>query len=113
MNTQMIDLTNVVIAIMVLIGALISTFLVPYIKTRLTNEQLGTVKFWVNVAVKAAEMIYTGSGLGTKKKEYVVAFLNEKGFKLNTDELDNLIEAAVLELKKATEPEQPKAVNSN
>lgn len=107
MNT---DLTNIVVVVMMLIGALITTFLVPYLKAKLTNEQLGKVKFWVNVAVKAAEMIYKGSGLGAKKKAYVVQFLTEKGFYLNTDEIDNLIEAAVLELKTATEPDQPKTI---
>lgn len=44
-------------------------------------------------------MIYVGTGRGEKKKQYVVEFLNSKGFTLNTKEIENLIEAAVLELK--------------
>ena len=76
-----------------------SAFLIPYIKEKVTAEQLATIKLWVKVAVQAAEMLYTGSGRGEEKKKYVVEFLNSKGFTLNTEEIDNLIEAAVLELK--------------
>lgn len=68
-------------------------------KTKVSAEQLETIKFWVNIAVEAAEMIYTGTGRGEEKKAYVLKFLNSKGFTLNTEEIDNLIEAAVLKLK--------------
>ena len=44
-------------------------------------------------------MIYVGAGRGEEKKQYVIDFLNSKGFTLNTAEIENLIEAAVLELK--------------
>ena len=44
-------------------------------------------------------MIYNGAGRGQEKKAYVVKFLNSKGFTLNPEEIDNIIEAAVLELK--------------
>lgn len=54
---------------------------------------------WVNIAVEAAEMIYTGTGRGEEKKQYVLDFLNSKGFTLNTAEIENLIEPAVLQLK--------------
>ena len=52
-----------------------------------------------SIAVEAAEMIYVGAGRGEEKKQYVIDFLNSKGFTLNTAEIENLIEAAVLELK--------------
>ena len=57
----------------------------------------------MNVAVEAAEMIYVGSGRGQEKKEYVLDFLNNKGFTLNIAEIENLIEAAVLKLKQTEE----------
>ena len=44
-------------------------------------------------------MIYTGTGRGQEKKEYVLAFLNSKGYKLDTESIDNMIEAAVLKLQ--------------
>ena len=97
----MIDLTQVATALISLVIALVSAFLVPYLKNRLTTSQFNTMVSWVNIAVEAAEMIYTGSGRGEEKKEYVVNFLNEKGFSLNSNEIDTLIESAVLELKQA------------
>lgn len=95
----MVDLTQVIVAIVGLIISLVSVFLIPYLRTKVGSEQLDVIKFWVNIAVEAAEMIYRESGKGSEKKAYVIEFLNSKGFTLNTAEIDNLIEAAVLELK--------------
>ena len=95
----MVDLTPVITAVLTLAVALVTTFLIPYLRARLTAEQLDTIKRWVNIAVRAAEMIFSGTGQGAAKKAYVVDFLNSKGFTLNEKEIDNLIEAAVLELK--------------
>ena len=39
-----------------------------------------------------------GTGRGEEKKAYVVKFLQEKGFTLDPDSLDKLIEAAVFNL---------------
>lgn len=99
----MVDLTQIIIAILTLVASLVSAFLVPYIKSKVTTEQLETIKLWVKVAVEAAEMIYVGSGRGAEKKKYVEEFLRSKGFKLDTAEIDNLIESAVLELKRGKE----------
>lgn len=95
----MVDLTQVIVAVITLAISLITAFLIPYLKTKVSSEQLDTIKFWVNIAVEAAEMIYAGTGRGQEKKEYVVQFLNSKGFTLNVAEIENLIEAAVMELK--------------
>lgn len=97
----MIDLTPIITAVLTLIISLISAFLIPYIKTKVSTEQFATIKLWAQVAVQAAEMLYVGSGRGEEKKKYVLDFLNSKGFTLNTEEIDNLIESAVLELKQA------------
>lgn len=97
----MIDLTPIITAVLTLIISLISAFLIPCIKAKTTDEQFKTIKLWVQVAVQAAEMLYVGSGRGEEKKKYVLDFLNSKGFTLNTEEIDNLIESAVLELKQA------------
>lgn len=95
----MIDLTQVVVAILTLIISMVSVVLIPYLKTKIGAEKLETIRFWVDVAVEAAEQIYVGSGRGKEKKEYVLKFLNGKGFTLNTDEIENIIEATVLKLK--------------
>ena len=92
----MTDLTNIVSAIITLIVAVITTFLIPYLKAKVAK-----IKNWVKVAVEAAEMIYNGTGRGAEKKAYVLNYLKEKGYTLDLDSIDNLIESAVLELKKS------------
>lgn len=97
----MVDLTQVIVAVLSLMLSLVSAFLIPYIKEKVTAEQFATIKLWVQVAVQAAEMLYVGSGRGEEKKQYVLDFLKSKGFTLNMEEIENLIEAAVLELKQS------------
>ncbi|WP_425446395.1 phage holin, LLH family [Dethiothermospora halolimnae] len=50
---------------------------------------------WIVRSVYAAEQIFQGSNLGEKKKEYVLSFLRSKGIKINEEQLNILIEAAV------------------
>lgn len=95
----MIDLTNIISAVITLIIAVISTFLIPYLKTKVDEMKFENIKTWVKVAVEAAEMIYTGTGRGEEKKAYVVQYLNSKGYTIDTESINNLIESAVLELK--------------
>lgn len=95
----MIDITFVIEALVTLIFAVITAFLIPWIKTKISTEKLAEISEWVDIAVLAAEMIYNQTGMGEKKKEYVEKFLAEKGFKLDAESINNLIEASVLKLK--------------
>lgn len=67
----MIDLTPIINAAILLVAALVTTFLVPWIKAN-TDE---------------------------KKKAYVLAFLEKKGYTANPDEIEAVIESLVLGLK--------------
>ena len=95
----MTDLTPIISAALTLIMAVITTFLIPYLKTKIDANKFDKIKSWVTAAVKAAEMIYVGTGRGEEKKAYVVQYLNSKGYTLDADSINNLIESAVLELK--------------
>ena len=92
----MIDLTPLASAIVTTAIALIVAYLIPYLRSK-------HIMLWVKIAVEAAELIYTGTGRGAEKKQYVLKFLNSKGFTLNMAEIENLIESAVLELKMTQE----------
>lgn len=101
MNTNaVIEIGTIIIA---LIGAVITYIVVPYIKSKTTAEQYKNIEFWVKFAVKAAEQIFNQPGMGQKKKEYVIKFLNDKGIEITRKELDVLIEAAVQELNLSKE----------
>lgn len=93
-----IDITEVVRAAIALIAALVTYFLVPWLKQKVEAEKLNEITKWVKAGVKAAEMIYNESGMGVKKKAYVLEFLAEKGYTMDIDSIDILIEAAVQEL---------------
>ena len=95
----MIDFTPVLKAVVGLCAAIITTFVVPYIKSKTTAEQQKEINAWVKIAVAAAEQIYTGSGRGEEKKAYVVEWLRSHGVTLDPEKLDAMIEAAVYELK--------------
>lgn len=95
----MIDLTPIVNAIIALIAAAISVFLIPWIKEKIEAEKLEQIMGWVTIAVEAAEQIYRESGMGEKKKAYVLDFLAKKGITLDVDSIDAMIESAVLDLK--------------
>ena len=96
------DVTEIIEAIVVLISALITTLLVPYLKQKLSDEKRQKLIFWTETAVKAAEQIYAGK-TGQQKKEYVVAFLLSKGIVADIDEVTALIESEVYKLTNAAE----------
>lgn len=94
------DITSIVEAVAALIAAIITAFVVPYIKSRTTTNQQQQINAWVRIAVTAAEQIYAGSGRGEEKKAYVIDWLRKHGVTVDESKLDALIEAAVFELNK-------------
>lgn len=94
------DWTKVIEAIITLIIVIVVSVVIPYIKAKMGAENFEQLKKWVKVAVQAAEMIYTETGMGEKKKKYVEEFLRSLGVKVNYYELNGMIESAVLELKR-------------
>lgn len=98
----MTDLTPVINAVVALIAALISAFLIPWIKRKTTQQDREEMLKWVKIAVAAAQQLYHQLE-GEKRKEYVRNFLNSKGYDVTSKEVDNAIEAAVLKLHRELE----------
>ena len=94
----MTDITPIVNAVIALIAAIITTFLIPWIKSKIDAAKLAQIVEWVGIAVRAAEQIYNESGMGEKKKQYVLDFLADKGFTLDPNSINAMIEAAVKNL---------------
>lgn len=93
------DYTLLFEGILTVLFALITLYVVPWIKTKLSAEDLNEIMKWVKIAVQAAEMIYKEAGMGKAKKDYVLTFLADRGIKYDERQIDLLIESAVLELK--------------
>ena len=64
----MFDMTPIAEAVIALVLALITAFVIPYIRSKTTLSQQAKLQSLVTIAVKAAEQIFTGTGLGEKKK---------------------------------------------
>lgn len=97
-----IDLTTVLGAVITLVIAIISAIVIPLLKKKLGDEKYSEIERWVKVAVQAAEQLFVGSGRGEEKLDYVLKFLESKGFTLDATSLRNLIESAAWELTNET-----------
>lgn len=95
-------LFELILALIPVLGTILTLYIIPLLKERIGNEKLEKCKEWADLAVKAAEMLYVGQGLGEEKKAYVVDFLtkqfNENKIVITEEQLNILIEAAVKEL---------------
>ena len=96
------DITEIVEAVIILASAVITTFVVPVLKQKLSAEKRQKLLFWIETAVNAAEQLY-GSKTGQQKKEYVVSFLLSKGIVADIDEVTALIESEVYKLTSTKE----------
>lgn len=92
-----IDYTELIQALIALVSVIITTFLIPFLKKKLSVEKLEELKKWVGIAVNAAEQLY-GSKTGQQKKDYVISFLLSKGIVFDIDEVTAMIEAEVYKL---------------
>lgn len=98
----MTDLTPIINAAIALTAAIVSAFVIPWIRRNTSAKDLETFLGWVEIAVAAAEQLYDSSQ-GAEKKKMVIGFLSEKGFTFTEREIDNAIEAAVLKLHRELE----------
>ena len=93
-----IDLTQIILAIITLIGALITRYLIPWLKNKLTDHQYDALRVLVRTGVFAAEQMFK-SEEWKEKKQYVVDLLLENGYTVDETAVDALIEATVRELR--------------
>lgn len=99
-------LFEVILALIPVLGAIITYFIIPYIKTNMDSAKLAQYKEWATLAVKSAEMLWRGTGHGEDKKTYVVNFLtdmfNSRKIVITEEQMNVLIESAVKEMKEIT-----------
>ena len=97
----MVDYTQIIVAIISLLSALITAFLIPWLRERYSSDKLQRIGQLVKIGVQAAEQLY-GSGMGQTKLDYVFSFLEKNGVKFDKDYVYNqvrgMIESAVLEV---------------
>lgn len=96
------NITEIIVALIGLLSAIITGVLVPYIRRKTTGEQQKEIAKWVSIAVFAAEQIFTETQSCSEKRDWVFDFLAEQGIPVDKDrvfaQVDALIEAFVAEL---------------
>ncbi len=95
-----IDLTPVFQAVITLLAALVTYKLIPWIRSKTTQQQRANITAAVKVAVYAAEQVY-GAGNGDQKLAYAISKLRDAGYDVNKDMIRETIEKAVYEMQEA------------
>lgn len=98
----MTDITPIFTAIIALFVALITAFIIPFLRERTDDEALRKLILLAQTGVSAAEQLLTSS-TGAEKKAYVWDFLRRYDLTADEVEIDAAIEAAVLNLHRTFE----------
>lgn len=95
MNEEIV--TIIVKAVVGVCTVLITGYLIPWLKSRLTEDGLNYVKEFVEFAVRQAEQYYN-SDEGQKKKAFVTDYIRAKFPNISDKDIDAIIEAVVNEV---------------
>lgn len=92
------QITQVTEAIVTILVAVVSAYVIPWLKTKINAEKLKQLEQFCEQAVRSAEQIYKVEEYKLKKA-YVLTLINEKaeklGIGLNEAEIDAIIEGIV------------------
>ena len=101
----MIDITPIILAVIALLLAVLTVFVIPYLKSKMSKDEWEKLYSIVVIAVKAAEQVFKLShpegGAGALKKQYVLQYLEALGYVVDTEEVNLMIENAVYEINQA------------
>lgn len=93
-----IDITQIVVAVIGLLGIIITSVIVPLIKSKLTNSQWETILNYALAGVQAAEIIFNAQGQGEEKLRWVSEYITKQcaahGIKIDMDTVRVAIENA-------------------
>lgn len=89
--------------LLILILGFVTAYIVPFIKTKVSKDQMELLLYYVNVAVKAASQLYTKDQWKEKKEycmQYIKNIINEQlNITLTDDEISTIIEGVLNGLK--------------
>lgn len=93
-----IDITQIVVAVIGLLGVILTSVVVPLIKSKLTNSQWKTILNYALAGVQAAEIIFNAQGQGEEKLRWVSEYITNQclahGIKIDMDTVRVAIENA-------------------
>lgn len=107
-----IDITQIVVAVIGLLGLVVTSVLVPLIRTKINAEQWDTICDYAVAAVQAAEILFNAQGKGEEKLEWVSKYIEKEcaahGIKIDMDTVRIAIENAWKDLGLDHSTEQEK-----
>lgn len=92
------ETTEIMLAVISLIGIVLTGIIIPLVKSKLSNEQRNTLDYWVNVLIAAAETEFKGEKMGTLKKEWVLDQLENLGLNFDREAVSIAIDGLCREL---------------
>lgn len=99
MTNTIVDLTPILEIVIMLVVTIITSFLIPWIKAKTTQEQWCMIQDIAKIGTTAAEILFKGSGRGQEKLSYVMTYIKEfclqKGFSFDDKTIRQAIENAV------------------
>ena len=99
MNDKLFD---VVLMCIPILGAVITGFLIPYIKAKISATRMAQIAEWTDKVVRAAEVLFDSPKCGGQKREYVINFIDKmfncKKQVITKDQIRILLEAALKQM---------------
>jgi len=96
------DITNVFTAFIALLLAVVSAFVIPWLRRKIAADDMDDLLIWVEIAVAAAQQLYHQAD-GEKRLQHALGVLADKGYDVNDEAVRNAVEAAVLKLHQQLE----------
>ena len=94
-----IDWTQIILAIIGLIGAVLTTVIVPYIRAKTTKQQRENIYTVIQSAVWAADQMFKASDpTGGARNKWVMQQLKNIGLDVSEEDVVRMVEEAVQEL---------------
>lgn len=104
-----INLTQIIMAVLTFIFGLIAKYGIPWLVANTDEKKRAKIADIVQTGVEAADR-WLKTASGEEKKAYVVEYMKERGYEVDTDnihsELNAMIEAAVERLRIAQNSNQ-------
>ena len=99
-NLNLIDLTNLIEAVLGILFLIAMKYLLPWLKARMTAEQEASFALIVEIAVMAAEKIY-GAQHGEDKLKYVEEYLEARGIYIDTTRIRAYVNSAIKKMEQS------------
>lgn len=96
------EMFRIILLVIPVVCAIITGYVVPFLRTKISNDQLAKIEYWAKKVVECAEQIYKHGDNETKKKfcfNFVEKMNNTFDWGLSPEQINILIESAVNNLK--------------